>query len=126
MTCPQNKERCTLCGFCTREKHKAQNFVIEKAKKFDQIKYLWQMIGLEEGDFVLPDDAAIMRQIDEAFQTSIDSDKLGSTTPLCFGHFSDDEWLEEKNVQRVCLDCNQCGLVDGCISTQDKHKKRMV
>ena len=53
-------------------KHSAEDI----QKKFDQIKYLWQMIGLEEGDFVLPDDAAIMRQIDEAFQTSIDSASL--------------------------------------------------
>ena len=50
---------------------------VEFQDKFEKIKYLWQMIGLEEGDFVLPDDAAIMRQIDEFFQTTVKSDKLG-------------------------------------------------
>ena len=49
---------------------------VEFQDKFEKIKYLWQMIGLEEGDFVLPDDAAIMRQIDEFFQTTVKSDKL--------------------------------------------------
>jgi len=46
---------------------------LELQEKFDQIKYLWQMIGLEEGDFVLPDDAAIMRHIDEVFQTTVNN-----------------------------------------------------
>ena len=62
------------------EKHKLVNHHYQKRlelqEKIDQIKYLWQMIGLEEGNFVLPDDAAIMRQIDEAFQTSIESASL--------------------------------------------------
>jgi len=72
MTCPQNRERCTLCGFCIREKHKAQNLVTEKAKKFDEIDAIME-------NYLLVNDSIIIARILEVLEPSIDSDSLRLT-----------------------------------------------
>ena len=72
MTCPQNRERCTLCGFCTREANKAQNLVTEKAKKFDEIDAIME-------NYLLVNDSIIIARILEVLEPSIDSDSLRLT-----------------------------------------------
>jgi len=47
---------------------KLEEYIKELEQKLEAVRYLWSTIDLNEGDYILPDDAAVMSQIDEVLK----------------------------------------------------------